>query len=419
VLILDEPTSDLDPVGKREVIETLTRLRREHNMTVVLVEQDPEILGAFCDRIALLHQGYVELVASPADFYTRQRILERCGASAGELARIAWRSGLKDQSRVPLTLHEARTAFGPALAKASWQAAEARSMVEPVAASTEPVAQVRGVWYAYEDGTTALRGVDLTLYQGEMLALLGPNGSGKTTLAKILAGIYRPTQGEVQILGHKIRSRRDRAALPSAVGYVFQNPDHQLFSRSVRAEILSGLKNIGIPTAERQKRLQETLETVNLAAYIDEDPLFLSKGQRQRLAVAAILAMGPELLIVDEPTTGQDARSVAAIMGLLRELQGQGKTILVITHDMTLVAEYCQRVVAFRAGQLTFTGTPVELFENDEVLEKTGLQRPACARLAHYVRPDYPQLPPLMTVEQWCALLCGEDATLESEPFPK
>jgi energy-coupling factor transporter ATP-binding protein EcfA2 len=414
VLILDEPTSDLDPVGKREVIETLMRLRREHQMTVVLVEQDPEILGAFCDRIALLHTGYVEVVAPPAEFYSQQGILERCGAASGELARISWQTGLTYQSRVPLTLAEAEAAFTPALARKQWptpaQSPQSPHPPQPEAPPVPPevVAQAKDIWYAYEDGTIALRGVDLTLYRGEMLALLGPNGSGKTTLAKLLAGIDKPARGEIQICGRAIRSKRERARLPSSVGYVFQNPDHQLFSRSVRAEILSGLKNLGLPQATRQALLEKTLAAVHLSELSDEDPLFLSKGQRQRLAVAAILAMGPEILIVDEPTTGQDARSVAAIMHLLRELQDQGKTILVITHDMTLVAEYCQRVVAFRDGQLAFTGTPEQLFQDAEILSRSGLQPPISARLTTRLRAHYPQLPPLLTVAQWRALLDQE-----------
>ncbi len=405
VLILDEPTSDLDPVGKREVIETLTHLRRQHQMTVVLVEQDPEILSAFCDRIALLNTGYLEMLAPPAEFFSQQRMLERCGASTGELARISWHTGLTYQARVPLTLAEAEMAFTPALAGKAWPDPAPSPAQETPSSPSDVVARASDLWYAYEDGTTALRGVDLTLYRGEMLALLGPNGSGKTTLAKLLAGIYKPARGEIQILGRPIRSKRERASLPSSVGYVFQNPDHQLFNRSVRAEILSGLKNLGIPPSRRQTLLESTLEAVHLSELSDEDPLFLSKGQRQRLAVAAILAMEPDILIVDEPTTGQDARSVTAIMRLLCDLQAQGKTILVITHDMTLVAEYCQRVVAFRAGQLAFTGTPARLFEDEEMLKRSGLQPPVSARLATWLRPRYPQLPSLLTVEQWCALL--------------
>ncbi len=400
VLVLDEPTSDLDPVGKREVIETLMLLRQEHAMTIVLVEQDPEILAAFCDRIALLHKGYIELVASPADFYNQQATLEKFGASAGELTRISWHTGLTYQKRVPLTLAEAGDAFAPALLSALSRPNE---LAPPtlVAQPDQLVASATSIWYAYEDGTTALRGVDLTLRRGEMLALLGPNGSGKTTLAKILAGIYRPARGQISILQRPINSRRERARLPSVVGYVFQNPDHQLFTRSVQTEILSGLKNIGLPASDRQRVAQSTLEAVGLVDLANEDPLFLSKGQRQRLAVAAILAMGPEILIVDEPTTGQDARSIAAIMQLLSELQSQGKTILIITHDMTLVAEYCQRVVAFRKGEVSFSGTPAQLFASPDILTKTGLQPPVSAKLTTWLHASHPHLPALLTANQW------------------
>ncbi|HEU5227966.1 MAG TPA: ATP-binding cassette domain-containing protein, partial [Ktedonobacteraceae bacterium] len=315
VLILDEPTSDLDPVGKREVIETIARLRRDYRMTVILVEQDPEILSAFCDRIALLHEGRIELVAPPADFYAQRSLLEEFGASVGELTRISWQSGYTFELRPPLTLEEGIDAFAPALAGRVFEPQQ-----EPVVSVREPIVEAKQVFYHYGDGTLALKGVDLTLYRGEMLALLGPNGSGKTTFAKILAGIYQQTGGKVQVLGQDLSSRKVRKLLPRSVGYVFQNPDHQLFCRKVGDEIEYGLKNLGMDAASRRKRIAETLEAVSLERYIDEDPLFLSKGQRQRLAVAAVLAMGPDILIVDEPTTGQDYRSVTGIMRLLCDL---------------------------------------------------------------------------------------------------
>lgn len=276
------------------------------------------------------------------------------------------------------------------------------------APSALPMANIvtaENVWYHYADGTEALQGIDLTVYRGEMLALLGPNGSGKTTFAKILAGIYRASSGRVQVLGRDLASRKVRAMLPRSVGYVFQNPDHQLFRRKVSDEIAYGLKNLGIDAASRRTIVEETLEAVNLTRYADEDPLFLSKGQRQRLAVAAVLAMGPELLVIDEPTTGQDFRSVQAIMQLLVNLQQQGKTIVIITHDMSLVAEYCQRVLTFRAGRIAFTGTPRELFQNHDVLNKTGLHQPTSAALSTHLREQRPGLPFLLTIQEWVAAL--------------
>ena len=170
-------------------------------------------------------------------------------------------------------------------------------------------------------------------------------------------------------------------------------------------EVAYGLKNLGIAPARREEIVAETLEAVGLANEADEDPLFLSKGQRQRLAVAAVLAMQPDILIVDEPTTGQDYRSISAIMSLLCKLQQTGKTILVITHDMTLVAEYCQRVVAFRDGRLAFTGTPGELFGDQETLQTTGLRAPTAAALATHLQVQYPDLPMLFTVAQWSKIL--------------
>lgn len=402
ILILDEPTSDLDPQGKRAVIETITRLRQQYAMTIILVEQDPDLLATFCDRIALLHEGRIELIASPGEFYAQRAILERSGASIGEMTRISWASGYTYQGNPPLTLAEGCETFAPTLLRTP-----PPPPIPPTKTSEHTVVQARNLHYQYSDGSQALKGIDFSLYQGEMLALLGPNGSGKTTFAKILAGIYQASQGDIQVLGQNLASRKARAGLPRHVGYVFQNPDHQLFCRKVRDEIAYGLKNLGFNAQRRTEITQTTLEAVDLAPFADEDPLFLSKGQRQRLAVAAVLAMGADILIVDEPTTGQDHRSITAIMQLLSDLQRQGKSILIITHDMTLVAEHCQRAVAFHDGHITFNGTPAELFTSPDILRQTGLCPPLSADLSNSLRDLQPGLPPLLTVKQWVEALKG------------
>jgi energy-coupling factor transport system ATP-binding protein len=406
VLILDEPTSDLDPAGKQEIIATVHALRDRQELTVVLVEQDPEILARFCDRIALVDEGRVELVAKPENFYRHLDLLEVRGVHSFEVTRIARAAGILDERKVPITLSEAKQIIPHDLRFA------------PEETGTEtgaPLVEVAGLWYRYEDGTLALRGADLTLYQGDFVALLGSNGSGKTTLAKVLNGIYAPWRGAARILGSDINQRAVRQQLPRIVGYVFQNPDHQLFTRRVEDEVAYGLHNLGFSADQAKVWVRQALEAVDLWLLRDEDPLFLGKGQRQRLAVAAILAMQPEIIVVDEPTTGQDYRMVSSIMQLLRDLHARGKTILIITHDMRLVADYCRRAVVIQAGRTVFAGTPRELFSSPEILEASALRVPQAMRLSCALRAENPNFPLLLNVSEWLEALRVRPAVARKE----
>lgn len=397
LLILDEPTSDLDPRGKREVIETVSLLSRRHNMTIVLVEQDPEILCRFCDRIALVDEGRVRLVDEAKQFYRHVATLDDCGVYRFAVSRIAHQTHLRRDGEVPISLEESLSCFPSDL-----DFAVQASVPQP---TSEVIVEAEGVEFAYEDGTQALRGVELKVHQGEILALLGTNGSGKTTLAKILNGIYKPTGGTVRVLGEDIRRRRVRTQLPRYVGYVFQNPDHQIFTRKVGDEVAYGLKNLGITKDELDGRIYRALQAVGLEDKANEDPLFLGKGQRQRLAVASILAMQPRMIIVDEPTTGQDFRMVSSIMKLLEELQRLGNTVLIITHDMTLVADYCHRVVALRNGRVVFNGTPRQLFSDEVALAATQLCAPQAIQLSVKMRETNRNFPLLANSDEWIKAL--------------
>lgn len=397
LLILDEPTSDLDPRGKSEVIETVRMLRDKHKMTVILVEQDPNILRNFCNRIALINDGQICMVEEPHRFYRSLDILNDCGIYKFEVSDIASQAKVNQNGIIPLSVEECLDCFPPEL-----------KCAPPIDESTtkgEVLLEVKDLEYVYEDGTKALDGVSFNLHKGEVLALLGTNGSGKTTVAKILNGIYKPTSGVAKILGKNISDRAVRQQLPRYVGYVFQNPDHQIFTRKVRDEVEFGLKHLGISVGELKDRVDYALEAVGLSGKANEDPLFLGKGQRQRLAVASILAMQPEIIIVDEPTTGQDYRMVCGIMELLDELHQRGNTVLIITHDMTLVANYCQRTVVLLNGHDVFTGTPRDLFSNPEHVRATQLAAPQAISLSTAMRSRNRNYPLLLNTMEWVRAL--------------
>jgi energy-coupling factor transport system ATP-binding protein len=408
LLILDEPTSDLDPKGRNEVIATVQRLKEAHGLTVVLVEHDPEILFQFCDRIALLCDGRIEFVAPPAEFYANFELLEQGGATTFEVSRIAHRAGICGDRPVPATIAEAKEVL---------RAAEGAQVKDVHGGAGEKVIEVRDLWYRYDDGTVGLCGADLELRQGESLALLGSNGSGKTTLAKILAGIYTPWKGTCLVVGQDVHDRRVRAMLPTRIGYVFQNPDHQIFTRRVYDEVAYGLQCIGIQRDGVDERVKEALARVGLVEKVEEDPLFLGKGEKQRLAVASVLAMRPEVIVVDEPTTGQDYRMVCSIMALLEELHAAGCTVLIITHDMTLVANYCQRAVVLRGGRTVFDGTVRELFSSPENLELAQLRSPQAITLSCELRKEVPDFPLLLNEREWVEALTATKKEVVDGPL--
>jgi energy-coupling factor transport system ATP-binding protein len=237
--------------------------------------------------------------------------------------------------------------------------------------------------YAYPDGTKALDGINLEIFHGEMMALIGQNGSGKTTLSKCLNGLFKPTSGEVLVDGLDTKTS-SIVQMVRRVGYVFQNPDHQLFNANCWDEIAYGPRNIELDEAEVKERVAEAAAVVGLPEmYFGEHPFFLPKGLRQRVAIASILALRPKVIIVDEPTTGQDARHSLEIMDFLQNLNREhGHTVIIITHDMPIVATFAERLVVMAKGQIQADGPTSEVFGRQEVLAFASLEPPQVTQLA-------------------------------------
>lgn len=262
----------------------------------------------------------------------------------------------------------------------------------------KPIVEVRDLWYRYESQDWALRGVNLNIFPGEFVAIIGQNGAGKTTLVKHFNGILSPVKGNVIING------KEAVSIPfedmaTQVGYCYQNPDHQIFNLTVKDELEFGLRKRNLPEEEISQRVEQVLDIVGLKGSELEYPFSLSRGHRQKLAVGTILAMNPPVMIIDEPTTGMDWKGGELMMNLIRDLHQSGRTIVMITHDMRIVAAYASRVIVMVEGQIITEGTPKEVFVQSAVLKKAFLEAPQITRIAEALAP-YGVPPDILTIEE-------------------
>lgn len=238
------------------------------------------------------------------------------------------------------------------------------------------------VSFRYQEGPLALRGVSLKIEKGEFIGVIGHSGAGKTTLAKLAVGLLKPTEGRVLIDGIDT-ARMPVSELARKVGYVYQNPDMMLFASSILEEVGFALKNFGIPEGEIEKRVAEALRAVDLNKPLTASPHALSFGEKHRLAIACVLAMEPEYIILDEPTTGLDYARCLTLFNVLRELNRSGKTVIVITHDLDLLARYSSRVIVLEKGSVARDGTPREVLGDIAFLESRGFIPTHLLRLAN------------------------------------
>jgi energy-coupling factor transport system ATP-binding protein len=400
LLVLDEPMSDLDPEGKLSIIQAIDNIRNEYDITIIIVEHNPEVIQKYADRVLAINNGQTIAYGTMEEVYSQSKLFDENGLYASDIARIGWQSGLSYNGRVPFTVDEMMKAFN-----GKKQETLANVKDDPPDEKTEEIISVKDLDFTYEDGTQALRGVSFSINKGEYVGLIGQNGAGKSTISKVISGLYKKFQGEAKVTGLSLRDRKVIESIPCYVGYVFQNPDNQIFTRKVYDEVAYGLKNLKMPQQEIDQRVKEALKSVGLLAKIDEDPMFLGKGEKRRLTVASILAMNPKIMIVDEPTTGQDFRMSEDIMNLLEELNKAGTTILAITHDMTLVSEHTKRVIVMHNGTVLYDGSTRGFFASEELLEKAGIVAPMAVRLSHAYRKKHPTSPCLMNTKEWVAAL--------------
>ncbi|MBT9171114.1 MAG: putative HMP/thiamine import ATP-binding protein YkoD [Actinobacteria bacterium] len=385
LLAMDEPTTDLDPVGKWEVFQ-LARKLQGPDRTIILVEHETEeALSA--DRVMLLKEGRLLREGSPEEILSNSKLLLEAGVAPLPVAEFFSRLGESLGQRngpPPLTLEEAISEFRKRLRlrPSARQFLEGKNQGSGKGSRKKTALKMERVYYCYPSGVEALKGIDLEIGEGEFVAIIGQNGSGKTTLAKMFNGLLRPTSGRVGVFGQEV-GRLSRRELGRTVGYVFQNPDHQIFASTVFEEVAFGPRNFGLEEKVVRRNAEEALAAVNLLGYEDQDPFILTKGERQRVAVASVLAVKPQVLILDEPTTGLDYLQQQFMMKMVASLNQKGHTTIIITHSMSTVANYAHRIVVLHEGQVLVDDTTRSVFSREIELERACLRPPQIVRFGN------------------------------------
>ena len=411
VLILDEPTSQLDPEGSEEVFHTVDELTKM-GITIIMIEQKIERLAGYCDRVLLMHQGHVVDYDTPRKIFSREDLydlgvnppaytcfaranalvfedgtlpvthaetLERVKASGADRATLiaslrTMTAGVQMESATPQPVAAQPARAGVDAAAAAASASRSSDHASEAAGAADATFQVKDLRFSYVKGREVLHGLNLAL-DHRPTAIIGQNGAGKTTLVRVLKGLLKPDSGEIRYQGENLETKTV-AELASRVGYVFQNPDDQIFKYKVLEEVMFGPLNIGMSPQEAEASAHEALRMVGLDEKAGENPYDLELSDRKMVAIASVLAMNTDVIILDEPTIAQSWNGREKIREIIQAKAAEGKLVIAILHDMDFVASSFARVIAMAHGEILADDTPAEIFRNHPVLEKAALAAP-------------------------------------------
>ncbi|MCU0653490.1 MAG: energy-coupling factor transporter ATPase [Candidatus Pacebacteria bacterium] len=367
ILVLDEPSANLDPRSAEEIFAILKKISQEK--IIFLVSHNIGQIFRYADTVAVMDRGAIVMCGAPADILNSEKLLDYLDLPA--ISELSNELRLKPMALVAEDIAP-KIKFSKEV-----------HFKSKIVYRKNPVVKVDDIDFEYVKGAPILQDISLEISRGEFLAIVGNNGSGKSTLALNMIGILKPQRGNIFINGKNTKKEKI-SDLVRSIGYAFQNPDLQIFEDTLRQEVAFGLKNLHLPPDEITKKTTDALNYVGLQEYADSDPFSLSLGQKRRLTIASILAMGPKIIILDEPTTGIDDRIVKSLMKLIVRLNREGHTVInMITHNMDLTARYAERVVVLSGGRIISDGPVRKIFAQADILEKANLMRPEINRLGH------------------------------------
>jgi energy-coupling factor transport system ATP-binding protein len=386
ILVLDEATSDLDPIGKYEIYEIIKNLKKEKPITLIMVDHHLDRITEIVDRVIVLNNGKTIYDGKPREIFSKVDELIEMGLAPPQVTEFFHRMNYNKE--YPINIQEAIMNT-----PSKWKV---KPLIEKEVKkySNIPAIEVIDVWHSYEPNIWALKNINLKIYDGEFIGLIGQNGSGKTTLAHLIAGIMSPTKGKIKLFGEDV-TKQTILKRGRIVGYVFQNPDYQIFSNTVKEELEFGPLQLKLPREEIEKRVKHVMKVLNIEDIANEDPFFLNKANRQRVAVGSVLTLNPKIIILDEPTTGLSPGETRKIMELAKDLNNMGVTVITITHDMWVVAEYCERTIVLHQGEIKMNDSTRNVFSKIDELEKYFLKPP---QITEYSIKKFGQ--PFLSVEE-------------------
>lgn len=412
-IVLDEPTAMLDPKGRKEVMEALQRLNQEQEMTVILITHDMEE-AALASRVILLADGQVRFDGTPEDFFGEDALLAEMGMEAPLSYRVrklidsdVFEKKIGDARVEEATIDKREKVAEYDKTGREWEASSElvdKKKNKKAEAETDEkdkdLLSLQHVSYIYSPGTAyekvALDDVNLSLGKGEIVGLAGHTGSGKSTMIQLLNGLLKPTSGTVTFEGKDIHAKGYSGNyLRSKVGMVFQYPEHQMICDTVWEDVAFGPSKQGLTGEACETRVEEALRFVDLPEkYYQASPLQLSGGQKRRVAIAGVLAMHPEYIILDEPAAGLDAAGKREIFDRIRRMsREQGIGVLLVSHSMEDLAEYADRIIVLDDGKKILDDRPAQVFAKRETLADCGLDVPETVKLADKLRANGYQIP--------------------------
>jgi len=397
MVILDEPTSNLDPIGARGIIKVIKELNKKKNLTVLLIDHEVSNILYLADRLIILDEGTIMYDGNPRYILEKygDNIFKNIGVRIPKITQLAVRLNKKGFkiSPFPLTVKEAVKSI---LKEKTIEVKEKEklytesrmgSVEEKAEFVIEKIVDVQGLNFKYPNGTRAVKDVTFSINKGDMVALMGKNGSGKTTLGSLLIGLNKPDSGKGVIANLDI-NKSSINELSKKIGYVFQYPEHQFITSSCYDEIAFSLKSEKFEESEKKHRVEKVLELLELTEFTERNPLNLSMGQKRRLSIATMLVKDLEVLILDEPFTGQDGKNISKLMDIIQKINNNNLTILIITHDLHIASKYFNKVMLMDNGELVFYGKTFELYDFLEINKLRYINTPQIFRLSKLLKTE-------------------------------